>query len=43
MQLLSILQDQSSKRLIQGAAAGAVITMIAGGRLVVRKHNGKTG
>ena len=30
MPLLSILQDQSSKRLIQGAAAGAVVTMIVG-------------
>ena len=30
MPLLSILKDPSSKRLIQGAVAGAVATMIAG-------------
>jgi hypothetical protein len=30
MPLLSILQDQSSKRLIQGAAVGAIVTVIVG-------------
>ena len=30
MPLFSILQDQSSKRLIQGAATGAIVTMIVG-------------
>ena len=30
MPRLSLLQDQSFKRLIQGAAAGAIVTMIVG-------------
>jgi len=37
MPLSSILQDHSFKRLVQGAAVGAVVTMIVGfilGRLV---------
>ncbi len=30
MSLSSMLQDQTIKRLVQGAAAGAVVTMIVG-------------
>jgi len=45
MPLPSILQEQSFKRLVQGAAAGAVVTMIVGfnwGGWSLESTSGKT-